>query len=76
VVWARTLVFVGIGLWAAPSTLSAATLTLPGKEPVTIDADRLEHLPTEDLYRGDGSVVIRRGTMRLTANRVRFNAKT
>lgn len=54
----------------------AATLTLPGSRAVTLTADRLEHIQAEDLYIGEGSVTITQGTLRLTADRARFNAKS
>ena len=62
------LTVIGIACWGWPSGLRAATLTFPGEEPITVSADELEHLP-KGLYRGEGSVVVTRGAMRLTSDR-------
>jgi LPS-assembly protein len=46
---------------------SAAT-TSPGALPLDITAERIEYLQESEIYEADGSVVVKQGTLRLTAD--------
>jgi LPS-assembly protein len=51
----------------APRTVSAKPAS---EQPITITAERIEYLKDMDVYEAAGSVVIKQGTLQLTADRV------
>ena len=53
---------------------STVTTPSPTNQPLTITAERIDHLQEQDVYEADGSVVITQGTLRLTADHVTINS--
>jgi LPS-assembly protein len=53
---------------------SAATVTSPSNQPLTVTAERIDHLQEQEVYEADGSVVVTQGNLRLTADHVTIKA--
>ena len=51
-------------------------LLLPGDEPVEFKADRLDYLRQEDRFIAEGSVEVKQGPFRLTADRAQLDNVT
>lgn len=71
-VLAMALAILPLSSWAAskesrPSTVSTTTASA---QPIDITAQRIDYLKDEEIYEADGSVVIRQGTLQLTADHV------
>jgi Organic solvent tolerance protein OstA len=52
---------------------STVTTPSPTNQPLTVTAERIDHLQEQDVYEADGSVVITQGPFRLTADHVTIN---
>ncbi|HMX89931.1 MAG TPA: putative LPS assembly protein LptD, partial [Nitrospira sp.] len=60
----------------APSAWGESTVTTvsPTNQPLTVTAERIDHLQEREVYEADGSVVVTQGNLRLTADHVTINA--
>ena len=55
----------------AQSTITTAS---PTNQPLTVTAERIDHLQEQEVYEADGSVVVTQGSLRLTADHVTINS--
>ena len=53
---------------------SIATAPSPTNLPLTVTAERIDHLQEREVYEADGSVVVTQGPLRLTADHVTINS--
>jgi LPS-assembly protein len=53
---------------------STAMTTSPGALPLDITAERIDYLQEQEIYEADGSVVVKQGTLRLTADHMTIQA--
>ena len=53
---------------------STVTTASPTNQPLTITAERIDHLQEQEVYEADGSVVVTQGSLRLTADHVTINS--
>jgi LPS-assembly protein len=75
----RLIGLVVVWLSLVPVLLSAQErrqLSLGGEAPVTVFADRVEHLERDNLIVGEGNVEVEQGEVRLEADRVEVNSET
>jgi LPS-assembly protein len=72
-VWAVVLSLPGLSLWAAEIQKSVGNPS-SGSAPLDITAARLDYRKDQELYEADGSVVVRQGTLTLTADHVTVQA--
>ena len=71
--WGLVLSLPGLSLWAAEIQKSAGNSS-SGSAPLEITAARLDYRKDQELYEGDGSVVVRQGPLTLTADHVMVHA--
>ncbi|MGC4096566.1 MAG: LptA/OstA family protein [Nitrospira sp.] len=53
---------------------STGATVSPANQPLTVTAERIDHLQEREVYEADGSVVVTQGNLRLTADHVTINA--
>ena len=53
---------------------STVTTASPTNQPLTVTAERIDHLQEREVYEADGSVVVTQGNLRLTADHVTINS--
>ena len=68
------LLFPLVGSAAEIGGGSAATTTSPSALPLDITAKRIDYLQEQEIYEADGSVVVKQGAMRLTADHMTIQA--
>lgn len=71
--WALAVSLPGLSLWAAEIQKPAGNSS-SGSAPLEITAARLDYRKDQELYEADGSVVVRQGTLTLTADHVTIQA--
>ena len=69
-----TLLLSVLLLVEAASAQSTVTTASPSNQPLTVTAERIDHLQEQEVYEADGSVVVTQGSFRLTADHVTINS--
>jgi len=69
-----TLLLSWLLLVESASAQSTVTTASPSNQPLTVTAERIDHLQEQEVYEADGSVVVTQGSFRLTADHVTINS--